>query len=780
MWMDDSNSNENVMYTGYMRAPSSAWWLLCKLLLRLSLAGCVGVWMWHAYFRHLPRLVASLEAYGLCDAPISATLEVVVGDPTAYVLLHPMVSIAFVLDFWLSVDFVARAMNRMVQATDASSFVVACVYLSRTVWFGYGTLLAMSTVLRYCRIYRPRFVAVDPTTIAILLTLAAGPITRLQSQTPALARVCNNLFTCLAPSPDEIDVGVAALVYTLIIGVLPLLLGFVLSACARARAVARQSLRRRSLSSLKEGPHVAMIHASFANNDWKNHIMTTLSIHPWTATFTCVGGSVYDLFDKQPKYSRNMALSLRGADCFVLYSTPLKAYISEPFPWHHVPMQGIPDQCDRNFTACAPTLLLALQNQSQQLGPGQVYLATDRFDLVRVSFAALPDPSDADTFYLTLPYASFYSIQQRKLFSAIARREMNASAFATTELSLFLGIAISYNAIWIAPNTQNASSDLFICAARVAFPTWWLWLKFAYRLVFGVYLLMCMWRLYFAQYATLVANLERYGIEAAAVGSTLTLVVGDPTSLILVHPRVILGFVLDFWMSADFDGRAYLRVGQVVDPLQFFVACLYLSRTLWFAYGAVVATSNLMKRCGLAKYFHGVDPTYTAIGVAVVAGPFTFVQMQIPALCKLYNTLFVALARRDDTIDISLAALVYTTLIGGLPLVFGLWPRLMFWRTRRPIQFAGGSIYTLFAKDETWKAILGVSQRSTDCYVLYDVPGNSSHQQGVRLSLTARVEKRRQLVLRDASTGTSVGHIAFEKDDSISLVQGSHGVAWIM
>ncbi|EQC25845.1 hypothetical protein SDRG_16294 [Saprolegnia diclina VS20] len=482
---------------------------------------------------------------------------------------------------------------------------------------------------------------------------------------------------------------------------------------------------------------------------------------------------------------------------------PLKAYISEPLPWTHVPMQGIPDTCYVNFTACSPILLGVLRNRSAHLPHGPAYISNDRFDLVRVALPPMPPPTEANsTFYLDFPYAIFYSVEQRTLLQAVARRDINISEYATTELALFLGVAIAYNAIWLT-STDNGTHYMTVCATRASLASWWQWFKLLYRLAFVVYLLTCMWRLYFKHYLTLVANLRRYGLSLAPTGSTLIIVLGDPTSLILVHPLVIAGFIVDFWMSADFVARAYLRVGQLVALFPFFTACLYLSRTLWFAYGSLTLTSSLLKRCRLAKYFYGVDPTYTAIGVMLAAGPLTNFQTRLPALCALYNILFVALVHQEDAIDTGLAALLYTSLIGVLPLGFGFWPR----KRRMPLnaagvghndaksrwalyfslcslrtssmQLEGGSLYTLFATNPEAKATLGVSQRGSDCYVLFGTTSDQGAKHGVRLSLLSRIDARHaaQLSSRKA-LGTAVGHLEIESDVTV-LTLGANGCQWI-
>ncbi|OQR94725.1 hypothetical protein ACHHYP_00955 [Achlya hypogyna] len=873
-----------IIYSAFVRVESSSWWLSGKLLYRVVLAGTAARAMWQQYFAQYAHLEANLRLYGLPGAPAGSVFQVIVGDPSSLVLQNPRFTLALALDFWMSVDYAAHAFNRLLLAPGALSYFAACLYLSRTVWFGYGALILTSCILKLVKGHR--FYALDSTAVAFALTIVAGPFTELQITFPALGRIYNKLFTTPVANADHIEVSLAALVYTLVIGAFPVLFGLTFPRCSFGTTWG-SSLFTRSMSG---GPRVApSAHGSYTDNDLKNRCTMWLNFVAWTRKKqTAVGGSIYDLFCADPRYMMNQCLSLRGTDAYVVFNTgncactsvrlsllvaidihkplrvvpgyvdlrsdrvvrqgrycvrlnkrsilmsclmvlnimimlqmlgpavadnkcrPLKAYISEPLPWTSVPMEDIPLTCYLNFTACTPILLSVFQNHSRGLTSSAPYLSNSQFDLIRVPQPPLSPPSEASTYYLGLPYGMFYSVQQQALLQQIVRRQMNASAFATAEITYFCGMAISYNVIWIDAG-GNDTYIMYLGGARAAMSLQYQWAKLAYRLFLVTYLLWYMWRKYFCHYRSLMTNLEQFGIVQAPLGTTFEIVVGDPTSIVLANPLVALAFVLDFWMSSDFVARAFMRVGQVVAIEPFLTASLYLSRTLWFAYGSLVVTSHTLKRCGLARHFHSVDPTLTAIAVVIVVGPFTYVQTNIPFFAKLYNTLFLASPTAANAIEIGPPALIYTSLIGGLPLAFGFRPPCPFRRPRDksgPVaslidhasilhndmksrwavmlslftwktttrHLEGGGIYGLFARDPKYKSTLGISQRGSDCYMLYRA---GAQIRGLRLSLIQCIDVQSPLEVLSTTVPAAFGRICVEKDQT-TIVRGSNHSPWLV
>ncbi|OQR89879.1 hypothetical protein THRCLA_22623 [Thraustotheca clavata] len=169
--------------------------------------------------------------------------------------------------------------------------------------------------------------------------------------------------------------------------------------------------------------------------------------------------------------------------------------------------------------------------------------------------------------------------------------------------------------------------------------TEWLVFKLVYRLCLSAYIVCCMWKKYYRHYPHLVNNIRLFGVRDAPKVYEFEIVVGDPTSIILLNPVVSALFVIDFWISVDYVSKAFFHIAQLVDLKLFFLACLYLSRTIWFAYGTLGVVSRILKKLHCERYFYGIDPTWTAIAVGMIAGPFTYAQSRFQLFVHTYNFL---------------------------------------------------------------------------------------------------------------------------------------------
>ncbi|OQR97104.1 hypothetical protein THRCLA_07099 [Thraustotheca clavata] len=163
--------------------------------------------------------------------------------------------------------------------------------------------------------------------------------------------------------------------------------------------------------------------------------------------------------------------------------------------------------------------------------------------------------------------------------------------------------------------------------ALVHMPTEWLTFKLIDRLSLSAYIVWCMWNKYYCHYIHLAENLRLFGIRDTPKVYEFEIVVGDPTSIILLIQLSLLCLP-----SIS---------GSLVGIKEFLLACMYLSRTLWFAYGFLCVASYLLKKFHPEEGFHGVDPTLTAIAVSILAGPFTFFQTRTEMFVHIYNYLFL-------------------------------------------------------------------------------------------------------------------------------------------
>ncbi|OQS05251.1 hypothetical protein THRCLA_20673 [Thraustotheca clavata] len=334
----------------------------------------------------------------------------------------------------------------------------------------------------------------------------------------------------------------------------------------------------------------------------------------------------------------------------------------------------------------------------------------------------------------------------------------------------------------------------------------WLTFKLAYRCCFCIYIMAYMWRQYYQHYYHLAANLRAFGFEKVTRTDRIDIVVGDPTSIILLNPYVSIVFILDVWVSIEFINRAIVRVNQVSDIGLFSVACFYLSRTLWFAYGGLIGVSYLLKKFHKEKSFEEADPTLTAMAVVIAAGPITNVQSHIMFFIDLYHYLFLALSKDENSNEVALSAIVYTFIIGSLPINFGFISKHFTWiqkyRTSRTASYGsfmmndikhrlthcfnlmtlsdsaviveGGSIYQLFELDRKFKRNLGMSQRGADCYLLF---GTGNQRTSVRLTLLSCIDPSHHIPTIINKTA-AVGRLYF-KNNEVRLVHGTYDSPWV-
>ncbi|EQC42134.1 hypothetical protein SDRG_00974, partial [Saprolegnia diclina VS20] len=104
---------------------------------------------------------------------------------------------------------------------------LATLYLSRTIWFAYAALGVSSALLK--RVRRVQFSALDTTSVALVVSLLAGPLTYLQSQTLAFIDLYFYAGSNLPGVPDDsIESAVLCVIYIATIGLLPVAVGLLL------------------------------------------------------------------------------------------------------------------------------------------------------------------------------------------------------------------------------------------------------------------------------------------------------------------------------------------------------------------------------------------------------------------------------------------------------------------------------------------------------------------------------------------------------------------------
>ncbi|OQR91285.1 hypothetical protein THRCLA_09048 [Thraustotheca clavata] len=116
-------------------------------------------------------------------------------------------------------------------------------------------------------------------------------------------------------------------------------------------------------------------------------------------------------------------------------------------------------------------------------------------------------------------------------------------------------------------------------------------------------------------------TLMHYG-HLAETKSTIysyTIVIGDPTVVILSNPLVSLAFMIDIAWSYPMNVIAMLRASQNDDITTMLIAFLYLSRTVWFSYLNMPFMNIFLKHFKKEYLMDDIDPTIVAI-YSILAG----------------------------------------------------------------------------------------------------------------------------------------------------------------
>ncbi|EQC30906.1 hypothetical protein SDRG_11386 [Saprolegnia diclina VS20] len=313
-----SNDSLALTYSFVYNAPRYCTWLWCKFAYRVFTTGIVIRRLWSQYYRHIVHLRQRLvlESHVATPRRDRWRYELVLGDPTAIILLDAWVALAFVVDIWLSTANVGIAVLRASQNSDIVVNLLNILYLSRTVWFGYFGLCMTAHLLRRYEAQH-LFDEVDPTMVAIGVTVFGPLISWLSGNWAPLASVYHWLFSVLVPyeqKSEKDEIFLACVFYTFCIASLPVGYGFVAA-----------SVRHRAFPMLKYckigvGPRLRAIdYSSYVYNTVKNRLLLSLvrSFRDPSA-MPSRGGSIYELFRRNANYKTSATLSLCGADCYLL------------------------------------------------------------------------------------------------------------------------------------------------------------------------------------------------------------------------------------------------------------------------------------------------------------------------------------------------------------------------------------------------------------------------------------------------------------------------------
>ncbi|EQC38892.1 hypothetical protein SDRG_03850 [Saprolegnia diclina VS20] len=510
---------------------------------------------------------------------------------------------------------------------------------------------------------------------------------------------------------------------------------------------------------------------------------------------------------KPPRFKRHRtALAISLIMLTNLASLPLKAYLSEPWPWDIDP--NIPT-LPSNFTAFNTSALARYQRLynriSLPLGATFGVNTTHSVHVLRMTVQTANTPAmSADDchrhFLVGLPGSIYFGESMRSLLCEFAATDHNDTSWNhrgicghTRMLTINLGEAC----IWLVAGDDMLGRDttgtytLYYVLRIYSYPEW-LWLKLLYRLCLTCYVLLLLWRRYYGPYVQLERVLAVHGhrTDLKNAGAwRYVVVLGDPTALVLMNSNVAVAFLLDIWISSDTLGVAILQSSQNQDIPLLLISFLYLSRVVWIAYAAICLVSRWLKRCGNEHRFSQVDPTLLAVVVSIYGPLLTWLGSNVSFFLSTYSYLLECLLTdQDKAIEVFPVAVFYMVLMGSMPLLYGfgapyLRPRKVaplsrsFYTSWRNNNFKnrlllaalgvhrwrkdddddlvslGGTLYSILELNPKYQASPAICSRAADVFLLcYE---NDVLQAKIRLSLMCSLDgaaSRHHAAIPDAAS----------------------------
>ncbi|KDO19193.1 hypothetical protein SPRG_15636 [Saprolegnia parasitica CBS 223.65] len=284
-------------------------WVWLKFGYRILVTLFVWYRLWTQYYKHVIDLERCLRVRGHRETlphPASWSYELVLGDPTAIVLMDPWVATLYFFDIWLSVTNLSVAILQVGQSGSTEHLVRSIWYLSRTIWFAFwGLCLASYGLKRWHKEHL--FATIDPTLLSLAVMVYGPLLTWTSAHLPPFTRFYQWTLTFGIPHiarNEAIEATLACIVYVGSIASLPLLYGLVTPALRRVAPLRFKSV------------HARRDYASFRYNHIKNRILLSI-FQRRQPRDKAIGGTVHAVMDKHPRLRRTPTISTRATDCFV-------------------------------------------------------------------------------------------------------------------------------------------------------------------------------------------------------------------------------------------------------------------------------------------------------------------------------------------------------------------------------------------------------------------------------------------------------------------------------
>ncbi|CAK4615538.1 unnamed protein product [Aphanomyces euteiches] len=370
-------------------------------------------------------------------------------------------------------------------------------------------------------------------------------------------------------------------------------------------------------------------------------------------------------------------------------SMPLKAYLSESFPWQVAQRTNwtvFPSF--EEYNSETSRILQAYYTKEYFAHKGKFYLDRSNATTLMHWSMSIPrnvSPAALASILIRLPGAFFYGDGLRNALAAfVLEISLSSSSslakppvvYSRCQHVRFVDLPLAEQCVWLVPDTAATIETASIQVAVYQTMLNWqnkvfLWAKLVFRLGLTAVVCRAMARQYYCHYIVLVANFLATGLRDKSIHA-LEIYVGDPTPVILSNTWISLAFVVDFWLSASAVGESLLAISQHEDLWAFHLAILYTSRSVWFAYFFMRLCTYAIKKYRLEESVVPLDPTMVAVASIVYTAPLMVINTTTALMHMEYALWSVAVTaeERDEAIDVLPVTAAVTIMLGALPLLF--------------------------------------------------------------------------------------------------------------
>ncbi|CAK4615094.1 unnamed protein product [Aphanomyces euteiches] len=299
------------IYAVFAPAKIGVAWRWIKFIYRVLACAVPTLVLVCLYIKNVWHLRNNVAAIGI-DAS-AVRYEIDSGNPTSVIVSNPWLCLAFVVDICANSEYIGQACLRLCQTQDMTIFLFANLYLGRTVWCAYATLIAINA-------YRKRFdwpksfPAASPVILTLVTYFVAGFLTFVQSLWPALIDVYGWLFSLHKLCDDTghnvaMDAVLGVFVFLVTICALPIGTKLLQSMpCYRSATVPHRSFN--SISPKRSGPSSVHGFAAITPANGKRASKSTQS-----DDFCAFSGTISFLNKIWPYFQDQAAISQQGAAC---------------------------------------------------------------------------------------------------------------------------------------------------------------------------------------------------------------------------------------------------------------------------------------------------------------------------------------------------------------------------------------------------------------------------------------------------------------------------------